>query len=142
GAGIARASLHQVAALLDVAFGLFPRQTVLRGSVGRTPFGQIPHFEGFVLRVVPDPVTEDHATDEIRVPGLGSRSVMRPGQGGLSNEEIIHEQLPTDVDGEDRRRRAQIVRSPWLPRSFYDPRWPERRKADAVVKFLVVGCKK
>jgi hypothetical protein len=138
GAGVALAGLHEVGALLDVQLRLVPAQAVLRGGVGRAALGEIPHLEEAVLRVVPDAVAEDHAAGEDGALRVVDGPVVRAGQRGLLDEEVIDEELPADVDGDDAGRRGEVRRFDRLAGHVGEARRPRRRQADAVVEQLAL----
>ena len=57
-----------------------------------------------------------------------------PRQVRFLNEEIIDEQLPSDVDGDDFRGLGQVRRRRWMLVSVLTAGRPLRRQFDAVVE--------
>jgi hypothetical protein len=144
-AGVARAGLHEIGTPNDIQFRLLPRKAVFRRGIGGAALRQVPHFEELGPRIVEDAVAEDHAAGEDRVLFIILRQVVRSRQRGVRDEEVIDEELSTDVDRNHGRRRREIGRRHRLAVNIRDTRWPGRWQADAVVKHLAVrgrrlGC--
>ncbi len=137
---------------------LLPVNAVLAGGItgcvvnrllgdGRAP---IPRLEKLVLGNKPDAIAEDTGSGAfprfVRTEdGTGlmiGREMMRALERRILDEEIVHEQLTSDIDGNDFGRELQIR---WLgersAREFLWMRWPVVRQDDAVGQRLrCKGC--
>ena len=64
-----------------------------------------------------------------------------PYQGGLSNQEVVHEELAAEVDGDDLRGMGEIGHGERLAGAFgHVARGPGLREGDAVVEYFVRHC--
>ena len=139
GRGIAPAGLDDVRAGLDIERGLRPADPVLRRRVAGGPArpAHVPHLEEALPRIEPNAIGEDHregVPPRIELPGPlwledGARGMVRGEvvhavERRLLDEEIVDEELTSDVDGNHFRGGDEIGRPHGLPRQLLDPRRP------------------
>jgi len=144
---------HQVGPGRDVELRALPVDAVGAGGEGGAvePAGHVPEFEQIVLRVVPGAVVEGrgHRAEagvhllvgfgaEHRALRMDFRFAIGACQGGLCDQEVVHEELAAEVDGDDLRGMGEIGDGDRLARAFdHVARRPGLREGDAVVEYFV-----